>query len=336
MDITITNNPYQNNNVLSDETFRVAKLNNETKRPHIAKYWETNMPKLETKIAEAGKIVENIASREHSYDVVLGRLGMTSKDYYKAGNVDGFRKLKVNEFVRDKTLNAYEGSTKAEIEKPVAMQEEVNVPLPPVQEEKTLSDAPLRGDGLRSTLSNDLPDTRMSRLEKTGEIPRVNIPADKKLEDYREMFNNNQNQFDERPSLSRVERRNDDYSNLESHAEKVQVGKEAEALNRIANLSPLSQNGNRADNTDLQDAYDRFAASEKKKKDSRDTVIKLEREIAEVKGLLEEKHRREIADLAARTKANEEETLGYTMHSEDLRAQLEELRNQLSSGGMRR
>ena len=62
----------------------------------------------------------------------------------------------------------------------------------------------------------------------------------------------------------------------------------------------------------------------------------IERQIQEAKGLLEEKHKKQIAELNARTRANEEETLGYTMHSEDLRAQLEELRAQLNSGTMRR
>ena len=65
---------------------------------------------------------------------------------------------------------------------------------------------------------------------------------------------------------------------------------------------------------------------------SQEEVLQLERAVREAKQQLAEKRTQEMNDLKARTKANEEETLEYTMHSEDLKQQLAELRDQLTRG----
>lgn len=112
--ITSTGNPYQNNNVvISDGTNRIAKLNNNEKRPAIARFWQANRPDLKTFENE----VKKEASPLHGYDVVLSRLGMTMEAYETYCLVNGFRKLKVNSVVNKKALRGYNSCPKEEIKK---------------------------------------------------------------------------------------------------------------------------------------------------------------------------------------------------------------------------
>ena len=113
MDFAIENYPSY---VLSDGTYRVAKLNNTTKRPVLVANFNKALMALtkETKVEKAQEIVASVGAPSHSYDVVLGRLMMTTESYDHYANINGFRKLKVNNIVNTKVSNVYNSVPKEE------------------------------------------------------------------------------------------------------------------------------------------------------------------------------------------------------------------------------
>ena len=70
--------------------------------------WEANMPKIAVK--EAEKIIETVGSREHSYDVLLGRLGMTTEaleSFSNKNGIESFRKLNLIQLTQERSKNIF-------------------------------------------------------------------------------------------------------------------------------------------------------------------------------------------------------------------------------------
>lgn len=328
---------------------KAAKLNQATKRPALVNNWETKRPNLlapnqANDLAQMNQMIREVASSNYGYDVVLNGLGLTLKESDLNSSITGFRKLKVNNLVKDKTKKVYDNSNKEKIVVPVVDNKiSSNVEIPVMEEkrvEKEVKAPVVNTPNPSYTAMEPVADTRSSRYERNLEN---NIPVQTNVINTPERFvtrseaHKQISEEEKKPmvnTLSRVDRRNDDYSTKEeNHVEKVKVGKSEQDLNMI---SEKIHGSNNTLNNDLQEAYNKYVESEKNKKSMLAEQLELEKAVQEAKELLNQKHAQEIADLNARTQANEEETLEYTMHSEDLKQQLAELRSQLAGSSFRR
>ncbi len=148
--ITITENPYNEQvNINPDVEYKVAKLKNDTKRVAIEAFWKKELSKMKEK-----NVVTALDASQNSDADILSRLDMTCLDYYANSTLQGARKLKANKMVIDKTNNFYKKYNPKCINNHEEVKEEVYTPS-------------------SSNMSSVPQDTRMSRLERTGEIPKV-------------------------------------------------------------------------------------------------------------------------------------------------------------------
>ena len=153
MNIAFEGNPYlgSGNKVFSDGSFKVAKMNVETKVPNLVANWEKELAKMST-------VVSQVGSPNYGNDLILGRLGIESLDYYARIKRENAKKLKVNPIVANKSKAVYGIKEAIKLDEPV-MNNIVN--------DSTLTRSDVHKE--------DVVDTRMSRLERTGEIPTVDV-----------------------------------------------------------------------------------------------------------------------------------------------------------------
>ena len=173
MDITITDNPYQEGIIINPNIeHKVAKLKNDTKRITIENYYNVELAKMKM----GSNTVKDTVSKEHGNDLVMGRLGIESLDYYAyCDSLKGARKLKVGkENVFNNVKRYYEKQNRNMID---------NLPVENKKEELPKEEVVNVADNNEVSFTphivdTPLSDTRMSRLERTGEIPKVEEKAE--------------------------------------------------------------------------------------------------------------------------------------------------------------
>lgn len=156
MNYTAVENPYKDESVIittrgiSDA--KVAKLNNDKKRPALVVNWEKLRP------AE----VSSPLSVSKNYDSLLSEVGIKLVNYGTPVSNTGAKKLRVNKIVNEKAKNIYGGSDKIDIE--------------PQKEEIVVNEEPKETNEMAFTpnVVNSREDVH-GRHEKTAEIPVVAI-----------------------------------------------------------------------------------------------------------------------------------------------------------------
>ncbi len=148
MNYTIIGNPYASDatvvstrGVMTDA--KVAKLNNDKKKPALVSNWE----KLRPSVVETTPV-----SAPKDYNSLLEEVGIKPVNYGVNVTNTGAKKLRVNKIVNEKTKNIYNASDKEDV-----------VPLPEAPEIKIES-------ALTPNVTIDEEDSR-GRHEKTAEIP---------------------------------------------------------------------------------------------------------------------------------------------------------------------
>lgn len=155
MNYTIIENPYvgeksivTTRGVMTDA--KVAKLNNDKKKPALVRHWEELRPvvKVDTPSPAVPK----------DYRSLLDGVGITPVNYGQIVANSGAKKLRVNKIVNDKAKNVYNNSNKEDVVPKAPVANEQHIDIPPVQNSNpfvpNVDNSDLRG-----------------RHEKTGEIP---------------------------------------------------------------------------------------------------------------------------------------------------------------------
>lgn len=326
--------------VLSDGTFRVAKLNNQTKRPVLTANFMKALEKLRQAPVDTASLVEkakeevaSVGSQEHSYDVVLGRMGMTTESYDSRTTTSGYRKLKVNSLVENKLSDVRDfvglKVKTSKQEDKVVKQEIVEVPLEAVQKEveqpNVMNDLKIQPENVASM--NDfmgINETRTSRYEQPAPSSNILNTPDRFKEnnviDATSRFKKNTG--DENNSVvsentgkvlsfpSRVERNNaveekNPYTESVNalvnegsgaYQGKLNVGEDRRKLdiiNNRINNESIVSTSNNS-NEALQEAYDNFSSSEQRKKASIDEYLSLQKKVK----LAQEKLKQQQAERA--------------------------------------
>lgn len=148
MNYTIIENPYNDEKtvvatrgVMTDA--KVAKLNNDKKRPALVKNWENLRPTVIPTVS--------LNPVPKDYSSLLEQAGITAVNYGINVANNGAKKLRVNKIVNVKAQNVYSNSPKVDV-----------IPTPLVKEEQEIK--------IENTSTPTLEDIR-GRHEKTGEIP---------------------------------------------------------------------------------------------------------------------------------------------------------------------
>ena len=155
MNYTIIENPYvgeksivTTRGVMTDA--KVAKLNNDKKKPALVRHWEELRPVV--KVATPSPAVPK------DYRSLLDGVGITPVNYGQIVANSGAKKLRVNKIVNDKAKNVYNNSNKEDVVPEAPVANEQHIDIPPVQNSNpfvpNVDNSDLRG-----------------RHEKTGEIP---------------------------------------------------------------------------------------------------------------------------------------------------------------------
>lgn len=156
MNYTAVENPYKDESVVVTTRgitdAKVAKLNNDSKRPALVSNWE----KLRPTEASAP------ASVPKDYGSLLNSVGIEVVNYGSPVNNTGAKKLRVNKIVNEKARNVYNNSDKINVE--------------PQKEEPALNVEPKEVNEMSFTpnIVNSREDVR-GRHEKTAEIPVVAV-----------------------------------------------------------------------------------------------------------------------------------------------------------------
>ncbi len=159
MNYTIIENPYKDEStviatrgVMTDA--KVAKLNNEKKKPALVKHWEELKPQMEVPTV--------LEAAPKDYNALLENVGIKVVNYATSAANSGAKKLRVNKIVNEKARNVFENSPKIDVvAKPAEVKEEI-------KEEIKVENV------LEPNIVETNTDVR-GRHEKTGEIPLSEI-----------------------------------------------------------------------------------------------------------------------------------------------------------------
>ena len=302
--------------------------NKNSKREQLVASWLKLRPSV-----KGNDVAQKEETKKASFDIkgMLAYLGIVPIKYDLDFVANGKRKIKTVPKVADGARIVNYGSEKEVIEKTVEAPKEVSNQNIVNETDKVVTNE-LKEEPFKAPEFAPLPETRTQRLERTGEIPKVSTP----VINAPERFATPEPQFDQdfygnqASNFSRVERNVDEYQSREESIDnsKLELGKVEKDLDRIASIN----HGVKTSSEELRKAYENCEKSEKAKRAAQLETNRLEAELAMAQKQLDEQNAKQIADLNARTQANQEEVMGYTMHSEDLRKQLEEIRSQLAGG----
>ncbi len=111
MNYTIIQNPYKDEStvitsrgVMTDA--KVAKLNNDKKRPALVSHWERLRPE---------EVVTLSQNTPKDYSSLLDTVGITVVNYGMEASNSGAKKLRVNKIVNEKALNIYNNMEKRDV-----------------------------------------------------------------------------------------------------------------------------------------------------------------------------------------------------------------------------
>ncbi len=325
--VAIEGNPYVSENtiVTSDGTFKVAKMSNKAETPKI----QTLSSRWMKELAKAQKIVDKVTSHENGLDLVLGRLGAESIDYYSELQNSGVRKLKVNRIVADKSKKVY-GFHNA-----IVVKKEEPIKEPVVNVEEKINDINL--EEVYENPVSDTRDTRMSRLERTGDSVNINNFENQEMKRQTPPVNdiiNTPSRFErhmETPFDALINDNNESSINDKKENEQVKVsetrGGDPNLYNKLIHGSEKNDISIR-----LQDAKSKlYTANEEKEKAKavnaslEQDVEKVRKEIEKIKKDKQEKEERELSNTLNMLQAAKEEILGETRRYDNLQEELAEL-----------
>ena len=320
MNIAFEGNPYlgSDNKVFSDGSFKVAKMNVETKVPNLIANWEKELAKMST-------IASQVGSPNYGNDLILGRLGIKSLDYYARIKRENAKKLKVNPIVANKSKTVYGIKEAIKLDEPV-MNNIVN--------DSTLT----RSDAHKE----DVVDTRMSRLERTGEIPIINESSEVTMKRETPSINN-----DVINTPTRFERHNEatpfdalinDKTSSRVEKEQVEMSRSTERTGGDPNLYTKLIHGNNDISARLMDAKNKLSTAKEEREKARAVNASLEAEVANVRKTIEElkkkqeeKAEQELNNTLNMLQTAKEEILGETRKYDNLQEELAELLRQRDS-----
>ena len=325
--VTIVTNPCVSvdKKIPSDGSFKVAKMSKLEKTPKIqtlSARWQKELAKLETTVS---KVADTAA-------VVMEKLMASSTDFYKKTLREGARKLKVNKIVADKSKNYYGIHDAIVIEKKVE----------PIKED--ISNV-INNITIEEKKEEPIVDSRMSRLERTGEV-----------------FNNKTNFEYEEPKENKVintptrfERHNENpYDALINDNVNTVVHDDINLDNRVKisetrggdpNLYNELIHGSKNDDVSSQllEAKNKLSNAQKERAKAKAVNKSLEDEIANIRKTIDnikrekqEKDERELSNTLNMLDATKEEILGETRKYDNLQEELAELirqRDSLLNGG---
>ena len=161
--------------ISTDGTYKVAKMSNLDKTPKIQnllKRWQNELAKV---AVVSNQVKATVTEKVTKGIDVLNDANANVKDFFYNSFRNGARKLKVKKFVADKSLNTY-GIHEGIVLKVEEPQKEV------VSENNINYVNTYANMTARKELAGDKPmmDSRLSRLERTGEMPVVSEPREMK------------------------------------------------------------------------------------------------------------------------------------------------------------
>ncbi len=319
MNIAFEENPYlgTGTNVVSDGGYRVAKMSASTKIPTLLARWQSEVAKL-NKVSETrveGSVKKEAVSNDTEKSIV---------DFYSEVLSISARKLKVNPVVVNKARGAY-GVRKAISLNDNVVEEEA--------QELSLSREELRKE--------EVSDTRMSRLERTGEMPVINENREVTMKRETPSISN-----DVINTPTRFERHNETtpFDALINDNAGVRMEKEEERVTRSAetggdpNLYNKLIHGNDDISKRLAEAKNKLSTANEEREKARAVNASLEAEVASVRKTIEELKRnqqaqaeQELNNTLNMLQTTKEEILGETRKYDNLQEELAELLRQRDS-----
>ena len=356
--VTFQNNPQDNSRVVvltrgEHLDAKAAKLDNKTKRPALVGHYNDELAKMV-------KIVEEVKSENHGYDAALGRLGISTVYYAAYAQNVSARKLKVKGGVVDKNVLAKYNKSIVGM-KPIINMPKQEEPIRPsinsdliaqFVESSDKDSSPMVMTFNKPTITmpkesfnNDLSDTRVRRLERTGEIPivREELPtySQSNVINTPERFVpkqdapvnpvNNVTAFPSR--MERMQKEQVEVNREEPisvNRATPEIGQGAKELDKINNLMHGSEAGDLS--IEIQNAHRRLEEAVKENRRVVNQSASIEEEIRNVKATVEklrkekaEAQQRELDKTLDMIEATKEENLGATRRMTNLQAELAEL-----------
>lgn len=356
--VTFQNNPQDNSRVVvltrgEHLDAKAAKLDNKTKRPALVGHYNDELAKMV-------KIVEEVKSENHGYDAALGRLGISTVYYAAYAQNVSARKLKVKGGVVDKNVLAKYNKSIVGM-KPIINMPKQEEPIHPsinsdliaqFVESSDKDSSPMVATVNNPTITmpkesfnNDLSDTRVRRLERTGEIPivREELPtySQSNVINTPERFVpkqdapvnpvNNVTAFPSR--MERMQKEQVEVNREEPisvNRATPEIGQGAKELDKINNLMHGSEAGDLS--IEIQNAHRRLEEAVKENRRVVNQSASIEEEIRNVKATVEklrkekaEAQQRELDKTLDMIEATKEENLGATRRMTNLQAELAEL-----------
>lgn len=342
MDITYTVNPYSgpNVNVLVTEQPRVAKLNNTMKRPYLAAHYAKGIAQMMQQTVD--KVAEqrpSMAAPARSEQLMNSPSEFMELMYPEEVNHTGARKLKVNNMVKEKTLKRYEAA-KVNFPKPVTMPnplpKEPEMPKETFMEMPTPQIVPTQNAMPESVNNMNMvnADTRVGRLERTGEIPTQAINTLREEDRMTGVIN----------TPTRVERQMNaevagalhalvDNEEEKNDKQQLEIGAGAKALDQYNNL--IHGNDSSSVATELATAKKKLEQAIKENKtvvvqsaNIEDEIQKVRAEVEELSRKKVERERQELDRTLKMIEVTQEENLGATRKLTNLQEELAELMRQ--------
>ena len=326
MNIAFEENPYLgvNTNVVSDGGYRVAKMSASTKVPTLKARWESELAKIVKPAAPVQEVVTEAPKVS-----LMDKLDLTMADYYSEVSSISARKLKVNPVVVNKSKNAYG------VREAVVLKKEE-----PVKVEPIVNEVPLTREEVHK---EETADTRMSRLERTGEIPTVEENREVTMK--RETPSINSNVIN---TPTRFERHNEptpfdalinDNAGVHAEKENVEVANHSnERTGGDPNLYTKLIHGDNDISKRLEDARNKLSTANEEREKARAVNASLEAEVANVRRTIEELKRKqdekaeqELNNTLNMLQTTKEEILGETRKYDNLQEELAELLRQRDS-----
>ena len=180
MNYTVIENPYENEStviatrgVMTDA--KVAKLNNDKKKPALIRHWESLRPEKQES--------PSVESAPKDYQALLNNVGITAVNYGTEVNNTGAKKLRVNKIVNEKARNVYNNSSHEDVipeAAPVVEKEVVEEEITDTNVTSEVVDTDVRGrhektaeinvEEIKEAIKEDAP--TYSRIEK-NQVPET-------------------------------------------------------------------------------------------------------------------------------------------------------------------
>ena len=301
MNYAITENPYEEGvtiatrGVMTDA--KIAKLNNDTKRPALVANWEQGKPVIKSNQGsiEISKVVER------DYDSLLDKIGIGAISYQKTVNSTGAKKLRVNKIVVSKTGTIYDAVKKEVIEE--------------AQKQDLVNQINALSEPTREIKREDV----HGRHEHTGEIPVNDI----KEAVHTEMPQNV-------PTISRMERNAMEHENVVKQEEIKQEPKAGD----IDLYNNLLHSGKEDDvSRQLQGAREELSIEKEESKKLAEQYSRAVRELEELKLDIENKRkikaqqeRRELSETLNNLETLKKENLERTSDLSSIQSEIAKLR----------